>query len=151
MRTLGNVLWHFPFLGFISAFVTFITGIILVALVITAPIGRGLVEFSKFLLAPYSRTMIKRKDMQSEKNGLWQKYEKVVAILWLPLGLILALVMAIQTGLVFLTIVSIPVAIVLAKSIGTYLNPVGKVCVDRMVAEEMQREKAKETLAQAKR
>ena len=28
MKTLGNILWHFPFLGFLSALYTFILGLI---------------------------------------------------------------------------------------------------------------------------
>ena len=48
MRTLGNVLWHFPFFGFLTALLTFLCGLILMILVIPAPIGRGLVEHAKF-------------------------------------------------------------------------------------------------------
>jgi len=44
----------------------------------------------------------------------------------------------------FITIVGIPVAIVLAKSLGTYYNPVNKVCVSIAVAEEVASRKAKE-------
>ena len=147
MRTLGNVLWHFPFFGFLSAFMNVLVGALLMVLIVPAPIGRGLIEYSKFLLAPYSRRMIRRKDLQSEKNGLWQKYETVVAILWIPFGLILCFLLAIQTGLLFLSLIGIPVAVVLAKSLGTMLNPVGKVCVERAVAEELEKKKAKDVVA----
>lgn len=147
MRALGNVLWHFPFFGFISALATFLAGLLLVVLVVTAPIGRGLIEYGKFLLAPYSYQMIRRKDLKSSENSLWQKYETVVAILWLPLGAILALCLAIQTGLMFLSILGIPAAIVLAKSLPTTLNPVGKICVPRAVSEELERKKAQDIVA----
>ncbi|WP_405239672.1 YccF domain-containing protein [Lentisalinibacter orientalis] len=150
MRTLGNILWHFPFLGFLSAFMTFVFGALMVLLVVTAPIGRGLIQYSKFLLAPYTRKMIRRKDMGAQSDGLWNRYESIVGILWLPFGLFLALMVAIQVGLVFISIIGIPVAVVLAKSIGTYLNPVGKLCVEREVAEELAREKAQQTISAAR-
>ena len=150
MRTLGNVLWHFPFLGFFSALGVFLCGGILVLLVVTAPIGRGLIQYSKFLLAPYTKKMIRRKDMSGHGDGLWNRYESIVGILWLPIGLLMALIVAIQTGLLFISIIGIPVAVVLAKSIGTCLNPVGKVCVDREVADELVREKAQQTISAAR-
>ncbi len=61
MRTLGNILWHFPFFGFVNALTTFI--------------------------------------------------------------------------------VEIPVALVLAKSVGTYFNPVNKKCVPQVVADDIARKK----------
>jgi len=42
MRTLGNILWHVPFLGFLSALGTFIIGGLLTITVVGAPIGLGL-------------------------------------------------------------------------------------------------------------
>lgn len=41
-----------------------------------------------------------------------------------------------------LFLITIPVAIVIAKSLGTTLNPVNKVCVPVAVAEELERRKA---------
>lgn len=52
MRTLGNILWHFPFLGFLSALGTFLLGVILLITIIGAPLGLGLIQLSKFLLCP---------------------------------------------------------------------------------------------------
>jgi len=52
MRTLGNILWHFPFFGFVNAIVVYLFGLILTATVVAAPIGLGLMRFGKFLFAP---------------------------------------------------------------------------------------------------
>ena len=49
-------------------------------------------------------------------------------------------------GCLFLTIVGIPVAIAMAKSLGTYLNPVGKVCVPKLVADAVDRQKGEAAL-----
>ena len=55
MRILGNILWHFPFFGFVNAAVNWLLGLLLTITVVAAPIGLGLMEFGKFLLAPLAR------------------------------------------------------------------------------------------------
>jgi uncharacterized membrane protein YccF (DUF307 family) len=110
LRTLGNILWHFPFLGFITAAFYWLLGLLLTLLVVTAPLGLGLMEFGKFLLAPF--------------------------------GVVFVIVNALQVFALCLSIVGIPVALVIAKSLGTVFNPVNKVCVPSEVAEEMARRNA---------
>lgn len=129
MRMLGNILWHFPFFGFVTALLTFLTGLLFTALVITAPIGLGLIQFSKFLLAPYSYAMVKESDLNVKAHPLWKSLSFILMILYFPFGLFFALMAVLQVGALFLSIIGIPAAIPIAKSLGTYLNPVGKVCV----------------------
>ncbi|MDY0132254.1 MAG: YccF domain-containing protein [Desulforegulaceae bacterium] len=143
MRTLGNILWHFPFLGFLSALGTFLLGVILLITIIGAPLGLGLIQLSKFLLCPFSNSMISKKDLKVEQNKLWQSFGFIVRILYFPFGLILAVVTILQIAGLFITIIGIPVALVLAKSLGTYFNPVNKVCVPKEVADEIEVRKAK--------
>ncbi len=142
MRTLGNILWHFPFLGFLTAFTAFILGALFIIIVVTAPIGIGLIQYSKFLLLPYSYSMISSSETNIAHNPLWEKYSFIVRILYFPIGLFLAFATAIQAALCFISIIGIPVAIPLAKSIGTYFNPIGKICVDYKVAEKIENNKA---------
>lgn len=141
MRTLGNILWHFPFLGFMSALFTFIFGSLLTVLVIPAPIGLGLIQLSKFMLAPFSYSMVSKGDLQVAQNKYWKLYSTIIMILYLPFGCILAILTAIQVGFLFLTIVGIPVALAMSKALGTYCNPVGKVCVPRLVGSAIERKK----------
>lgn len=61
MRTLGNILWHFPFLGFISAFFTFLAGLFLTITIIAAPIGLGLIQYARFLMLPFSSVMVSKR------------------------------------------------------------------------------------------
>lgn len=137
MRTLANILWHFPFLGFLSALGTFLVGGILVLTLVGAPIGLGLIQLSKFLMAPFSNVMIDKRDLKSDQNELWRAYGFIVRLIYFPFGLILAITTIFQiVGLCF-TIVGIPVALVLAKSLGTYFNPVNKTCVPKIVADEV--------------
>lgn len=149
MRTLGNILWHVPFLGFLSALGTFLIGGLFVITVIGAPIGLGLIQLSKFLLAPFSNSMISKSDIQADQNAAWKTFGIIVRILYFPFGLFLAVVTVFQIAGLFVTIVGIPVALVLAKSLGTYFNPVNKTCVSKAVADEVASRKAKEQVDKA--
>lgn len=137
-------MWHVPFLGFLSALGTFLIGGLLVITVIGSPLGLGLIQLSKFLLAPFSNEMISKKDLKADQNKLWQAFGIIIRILYFPFGLILAIVTVVQIAGLFVSIVGIPVALVLAKSLGTYFNPVSKVCVPKAVADEVAAQKAKE-------
>ncbi|MFC2113465.1 YccF domain-containing protein [Bacteroidota bacterium] len=143
MRTLGNIIWHFPFLGFLTAFWTFIIGCILVLTIIGSPIGLGLIQLSKFLLTPFSASMIPKSDLKSNQNKLWRAYGFIIRIIYFPIGLILAIVTICQIIGLCISIIGIPVALVLAKSLGTYFNPVNKVCVPIEVEDEIYRRKAR--------
>lgn len=138
MRTLANILWHVPFLGFVSALLSFLLGSLLLITVVAAPIGLGLIQLSRFLLTPFSSVMVKKIDVQPKGNVLWHAYGFIVRVLYFPLGLVLALITVAQIVCLCASIIGIPVAIVLAKSLGTFFNPVNKVCVHRTVAQAAQ-------------
>ena len=142
MRTLGNILWHFPFLGFLTAAFYWLVGLLLTLTVIAAPIGLGLMELGKFLLAPFGHAMVSKADLNIEQNPLWKAYSTIVMLLYLPFGVIFLVLSVIQVAALCLSIVGIPVALVIAKSIGTVLNPVNKKCVSTAVAEELDRRRA---------
>jgi uncharacterized membrane protein YccF (DUF307 family) len=144
MRPLGNILWHIPFLGFLSALGTFLLGGLLVITVIGAPIGFGLIQLSKFLLAPFSNSMVDGNDLNQDQNQLWKSFGFIIRILYFPLGLFLAIVVIFQIVGLFVTLIGIPIALVLAKSLSTYFNPVNKTCVPKAVANELEQRKAKE-------
>jgi uncharacterized membrane protein YccF (DUF307 family) len=143
MRTLGNILWHIPFGGFLAAFGVFIVGCLFFITVIGAPIGLGLFQLAKFLLAPFSNAMVDGKELNKNETDLWEKFSFIVRILYFPFGLFLATVLVFQIAGLFITIIGIPVALVLAKALSTYFNPVNKKCVPRAVAVELEQRKAK--------
>jgi uncharacterized membrane protein YccF (DUF307 family) len=142
MRLLGNILWHIPFLGFVDAIIVYLLGLLLTITVVAAPLGLGLMEYGKFLFAPFSYAMISKSDLNIEQNALWQGYSFIIMLIYLPVGLILAIVGIFQAIGLALTIVGIPVALVVVKSLGTYLNPVNKKCVPVSVIEEIDRKRA---------
>jgi uncharacterized membrane protein YccF (DUF307 family) len=143
LRTLGNIIWHIPFLGFISAFCTFLIGGLLVITVVGSPIGLGLIQLSRFLLTPFSMSMISKRDLKADQNKLWLAFGFLIRIIYFPFGLVLSVITVFQIAGLFLSVVGIPVALVLAKSLGTYFNPVNKVCVPIEVEDEIHRWKAR--------
>ncbi|MFQ5571391.1 MAG: YccF domain-containing protein [Rhodothermales bacterium] len=142
MKTLGNILWHIPFLGFVNAIVVYVLGLILTATVVAAPIGLGLMELGKFLFWPFGKAMISKKELNVEQNIAWKTYSTIVMILYFPIGLILTVLAVFQVVGLFISLFGIPAALVVAKSLGTYLNPVNKKCVHYAVADEIEKKKA---------
>lgn len=142
MRIVANIIWLVPFLGIFTALVTFLFGLLLTILIIPAPIGLGLIQLAKFELTPFSSEMVNSKDLHAPKNPVWDTFSTIITILYFPFGLLIALVTVFQIIACCLTIIGIPIAIVLAKSLTTYLNPVNKICVARDVAILIARQKA---------
>ena len=142
MRILGNILWHIPFMGFLVAIWVFILGSILTITVIASPIGLGLIEYSKFLFAPFSKAMVDKSDLNIAQNKYWETYSIIVRVLYFPFGLISFIIGVFQIVAVFITIIGIPISLVIAKSLGTYFNPVNKICVPIAVKQELENRKA---------
>jgi uncharacterized membrane protein YccF (DUF307 family) len=127
-----------------NAILTFLLGSLLILTVIGAPIGLGLIELSKFLLTPFSSEMVDKKNLKKGQNKLWKSFGLIVRIIYFPFGLVLTILTICQIVLLFVTIIGIPVAVILSKSLGTFLNPVNKKSVSRAVAKELESRKAKE-------
>ncbi|QYS85423.1 hypothetical protein JJC03_09245 [Flavobacterium oreochromis] len=141
MRTIGNILWYFPFLGFLTAILTMLFGLILTATIVASPIGIGLMEYGKFLLKPFGNTMISKDKLNIKQNTLWEAYSAIVSIIYFPLGLCLACFAITQVFALCFSIVGIPIALVIAKSLRVFLNPVNKKCVPISVAAELENRK----------
>ncbi|MEA3496905.1 MAG: hypothetical protein U9R42_12845 [Bacteroidota bacterium] len=101
-------------------------------------------KIGDFTFAIYTSAMISKKDLKADQNKLWQTFGIIVRILYFPFGLFLAVVTIFQIASLFISIIGIPVALVLAKSLGTYFNPMNKTCVPKAVADEVASRKAKE-------
>lgn len=149
MNTFLNVLWHFPFFGFILAILTAITGLLFCISIIGLPIGLGLLQFSLFLFWPHGYAMVSKSDLElltEKKRPLWWKiFALIIRIFYFPIGLIEAVVMSFFGLLEFISLIGIPQGLVTMKSISTYFNPVNKVRVPQAVADqikEIKRERA---------
>ena len=83
-----------------------------------------------------------KKDIDLKQNAGWETYSKIIMILYIPIGLIVTLLAVIQIAVLFLSVIGIPFALVLAKSLNTIFNPVNKKCVPLAIAEELNKRKA---------
>ncbi len=114
-------------------------GLILTATVIAAPIGLGLMEFGKFLFWPFGNAMISKNELNVQQNPAWKTYSTIIMILYLPFGIIMCIIAVLQVAGLFVSIIGIPAALVIAKSMGTYFSPVNKKCVPISVVDELDR------------
>ena len=146
MKNVLNIIWHFPFLGFVWASFLYLIGLLLTLTVIASPLGIGYMELAKFLFAPFTRTLVDKSDLSADQNIARKTYSTIIKIIWIPFGCIIAL-SALICGIVNLcTIIGIPVGIVYLKSLGAWFNPVNKKCVLNEVGEEIQRRKAQKEI-----
>jgi uncharacterized membrane protein YccF (DUF307 family) len=110
--------------------------------VVGSPIGLGLIQYSRFLLAPFSYEMVNQKDLGKEQSEAWKTFSLIIWIIYVPLGVIAFVVGLIQAIALAITILGIPLAVIVVKSLGVYFNPVGKVCVPLAVGAEIRKRKA---------
>ena len=146
MRILGNILWHFPFFGWVWSLLCALIGCLFCMTIVGIPLGMGLFQISSMLLAPFTRSAVSRSDIESvteEKQSTGMKIWRIlIRIVYFPFGLLLACQVIILVAGMFVTIIGIPCAIAYAKCIGLVFNPVGKICVPKDVADEIKRRKA---------
>ena len=150
MRTFGNIIWHFPFLGFLQSLIYAIGGVFWCLTVIGIPLGLGLFQLSLFTLSPFSKRMVSRHDLElitgEKQEDVVKVWFLIVRILYFPLGLIMAFFSVISIGIQFISIFGIPCAMVQSKALATIFNPVNKKCVPLAVAEEIERRKVNNVL-----
>ena len=146
MRTFGNIIWHFPFFGFLLSLVYAICGAFWCITVIGIPLGLGLFQLSLFTLSPFSKMLVSRHDLEmitdAKQDGLMKGWFLVVRILYFPFGLLMAIVTIFRIAAQFVSIIGIPCGIVEAKLLSSIFNPVNKICVPLAIADEIEKRKA---------
>jgi uncharacterized membrane protein YccF (DUF307 family) len=141
MRLLGNILWHIPFLGFLSALYMFLLGAFFTLTIVGAPLGAGLFELGRFYLAPFGNRLVDASDLGTplSQNPVWVVWGWFVTLLWLPFGLVACFFLVFQALGLCLTIIGIPAALAIFRSLDTILNPVGKTVISADLRMEMSR------------
>ena len=76
-------------------------------------------------------------------DKLWGTLGIIVKIVYFPIGLFMAIVNIFFIAAEFISLIGIPVALGESKALSTWFSPVGKVCVSKSVAEELESRKAK--------
>jgi uncharacterized membrane protein YccF (DUF307 family) len=126
MRTLGNILW-FVLAGFWLALGYAVAGIIAFVLIITIPFGIASFRLAGFVVWPFGRTVVWRREA-----GIWSVIGNVIWIL--VLGWELALVHLLAGLLLCVTVVGIPFGIACWKMVPLALVPLGREVVPIGVA-----------------
>ena len=151
-----NALWHFPFLGFLFALFYAIYGVLACCTIILIPLGLGYFQVTKYLLSPYSNSMVKKEDLRLlnpklDDDWLLDGFLGVISrILFFPFGLISAGLGLLSAISWFCSIIGILPGIVYWKLLPTLFNPVGKVCVPKEVANEIEKMKKGDVLSKYK-
>ncbi|MCD8033833.1 MAG: redoxin domain-containing protein [Alistipes sp.] len=149
-----NILWHFPFFGFLFALFYALFGAILCCTVVLYPVGLGFFQIAQFLLSPFSSALVTRKELDlvrpEERSTAAMAYSTIITILYFPFGLIAAAGALFAMIGEFLSIIGIPCGIVWFKALPAIFMPVDKVCVPKAVADEIERIKAGDTVRRYK-
>lgn len=150
MRTLGNIIWHFPYCGFLKSLLYAIGGLFWCITIIGIPLGLGLFQLSLFMLAPFNKGLVSRKELElltgEKQNEFVKAWSIIIRILYFPFGLFAAMTSVMMIAAEFVALIGIPCGLVEAKALSAIFNPINKICVPRVVAEEIERRKASNTL-----
>ena len=121
MRTLLNIIWFF-FAG-ISLWVSYaIVSAIACLTIIGIPAGIACFRIANYAIWPFGREVVRAPDA-----GGWSVLGN---ILWIPLGLILAVAHVLTAIPLALTIIGIPMAWANLKLIPVSLTPMGRIVVE---------------------
>ena len=118
MRTIGNILW-FVLAGFWLAIGYVVAGVLACILIITIPFGIASFRLAGFVIWPFGRTAVWRRDagvMSVVGNIIW-----VILFGWE-----LALAHLVAGLLLFITIIGIPFGVASWKMIPLSLFPLGR-------------------------
>jgi uncharacterized membrane protein YccF (DUF307 family) len=143
MRTLLNILWNVPGLGFVAAFFWVLAGCLMALTIIGLPWAKACFTLANYTLAPFGRELASRRDVTGRESLGTGGLGLIANIVWFLLAgwwlMVLHVVMA--CGLA-ITLIGIPFAWAHLKIAAAALAPVGKVVVPTDVAAEIDREKA---------
>ncbi len=152
MRTILNILWNVPGLGFVAAFCWALAGCVMALTIIGLPWAKACFTLANYSLAPFGRELVSRRDAtgwHSLGTGGLGLLANVVWFLLAGWWLIVLHVAAACASAI--TIIGIPFAWAHLKLAAAAMAPVGKIVVPTEVAAEIDREKAAGWLYGARR
>ena len=152
MSTILNILWNVPGLGFVEAFFWVLAGCVMAITVIGLPWAKACFTLANYTLAPFGREVVSRRDVTGRWSlgaGGWGLLANIIWFLFVGSGLtLLHVLMACACAI---TIIGIPFAWAHLKLAAYSIAPVGKVVVPSQVAAAIDRERAADWLAGARR
>lgn len=150
MRTFCNIIWHFPYFGFVISLILALGGLFWCITIVGIPLGLGLFQMSLFFLAPHTRRLVSQSDLAlvtgKQQNVAYKVWAIIIRILYFPFGLVAAIGIVLHIGLNFITLLGIPNGVAEAKGLASIFNPINKKCVPRAIGEEIDRLKKERLL-----
>ncbi len=143
MRNLGNILWHFPLMGFMRAFAMLISGCACCLTIVLIPVGLGQFQLAKFYLWPFDRAVVTRQELAMlsgrsySPDGLMAVLNVIARILYFIPGCVAVVSGAVAMVGEFASIIGIPAGLVESRILRVYFNPINKVCVPREVGDQI--------------
>jgi uncharacterized membrane protein YccF (DUF307 family) len=143
MRTLLNILWNVPVLGFVAAFCWVLVGLLMAVTIIGLPWAKACFTLASYTLAPFGRELASRYDVTGRPSLGTGGLGLLANLIWFVLaGWWLMLLHIAVACAAAITIIGIPFAWAHLKLAAAAIAPVGKIVVPIEVATEIDREKA---------
>jgi len=143
MRTILNILWNVPGLGFVAAFFWALAGLLMAITIIGLPWSKACFTLANYTLAPFGRELASRYDVTGRYSLGTGGFGFLANIIWFVLaGWWLMLMHVFAACASAVTIIGIPFAWAHLKLAAAAIAPVGKIVVPTEVASEIDRQKA---------
>jgi len=143
MRTILNILWNVPGLGFVAAFFWALAGVLMAITIIGLPWAKACFTLANYTLAPFGRELASRYDVTGRESLGTSPFGTLANIVWFLLaGWWLAVMHVLAACACAITIIGLPFAWAHLKLAAAAIAPVGKIVVPGEVAAEIDREKA---------
>jgi uncharacterized membrane protein YccF (DUF307 family) len=142
MRTILNILWNVPGLGFVAAFCWVLAGLLMAITIIGLPWAKACFTLANYTLAPFGRELASRRDVTGRESLGTSEFGALANVVWFVLaGWWLIVLHVIAACACAITIIGIPFAWAHLKIASAAMAPVGKIVVPSEVAIEIDREK----------
>jgi uncharacterized membrane protein YccF (DUF307 family) len=143
MRTILNILWNVPGLGFVAAFFWALAGLLMAVTIIGLPWSKACFTLANYTLAPFGRELASRYDVIGRYSLGTGGFGFLANIIWFVLaGWWLMLMHVLAACASAVTIIGIPFAWAHLKLAAAAIAPVGKIVVPSEIASEIDRQKA---------
>ncbi len=124
MVSLFNIIW-FIFFGWWQALVFFVLSILFSITIIGIPLGKACFNFSRLSAFPYGKAIVRETFIKDKVSAVRRVGGIILNIIWIPVGIVSAVVYLISGIFAFFTIIGIPVGIVYIRMGKFLVFPVG--------------------------
>jgi uncharacterized membrane protein YccF (DUF307 family) len=126
MIALFNVVWFLVF-GWASALLSLLLAAVMAVTIIGLPIAKALFNLAKLTAFPFGKRVVRETTLKAEGEVSQARVVggMIANLIWLPLGLMLALVYVLLGFIAAITIIGLPIGIVYIRTAKFVVWPVG--------------------------